>query len=102
MSNSIRCPKCGTINTNKDYCENCGFLINTHLRRELERRKKQEQKLREKEEKGPSKGARIAKTALEHPNFLIRYFSKTIYAIWAFIGLLIGALIAGVIALASG
>ena len=31
----IKCPNCGTFNTNKEYCENCNILISHQKKREL-------------------------------------------------------------------
>src|SRR5690554_3807615 len=93
---SIRCSVCGTITTNSDYCSNCGNLINTRLKRQLVREAKEQQKIKEESEKPPGKFSIFFKWALYHPNLLIRTFTKTLYSIWIFFGMLMGAIIAGV------
>lgn len=99
---SIRCSNCGTITSNSDYCSNCGALINVHLKRKMEWEKKEQQKLQDEKEKTPSKLSSFFQRALEHPNILIRSFTKGIYSIWMFFGMLVGAIIAAVLALVSG
>ena len=101
-TSSIKCPNCGTITANSDYCRNCGAIINVQLKRRLEREEKERQKAREEREKPVGKLSGFFQRALEHPNIIIRSLSKGVYSVWMFFGMLIGALIAGFIALASG
>lgn len=38
------CQNCGTVNLNRDYCKNCGEIININLKRKLEREQKAKEK----------------------------------------------------------
>jgi ribosomal protein L32 len=60
MSSIIKCPKCGTFNTNRDYCENCGTLISFQVKTDI-------RELQEKEK-------RVAEVQwrLENPNWVER------------------------------
>lgn len=40
LKSYIICNQCGTKNQNRDYCTNCGELINITLKRRIEREKK--------------------------------------------------------------
>ena len=99
---SIRCSHCHTITSNSDYCSHCGKIINVQLKRRLEREKKEQQQLKEELEKPKGKLSTLFQKALEHPNFLVRSLTRTVYSIWMFFGLLMGAIISAVIGLVSG
>lgn len=98
----VKCLECGTLNLNRDYCENCGSIININLKRQLEREKNIQQQIEEERIKGPTKIDKFFNHATEHPNTIVRSFSKFIYAIWLFIGMIVGAIIAGFISIVTG
>lgn len=98
----IKCLECGTLNLNRDYCENCGAIININLKRQLERDKKIEEQAELERIKGPSKIDKFFTDATEHPNTFVRSFSKFIYAIWLLLGMVVGAIIAGFISIVTG
>ena len=61
----------------------------------------QEKVLAERERKR-SKSEIFAERALEHPNLIVRSFSKAVRSIFLFFGMVVGGIIAAIIALASG
>lgn len=91
-----KCPYCGTENLNRDYCKNCGKLINTILKRKQEREKKilEKQKLQAKEK--PNKITDFFEKAKVHKNPLIRFPAWFFYSIW-FVILGVGSLLAFII-----
>lgn len=98
----IKCLQCGVVNEDSDYCVNCGTIINVVLHRKLEHEKKlQVQKEISKDEK-PSKIDEFLRKASKHPNGIIRLFSHLIYSIWIFLAMVVGGLIAAVVAIAAG
>ena len=98
----IKCPQCNTRNQNTDYCINCGALINVILQRKIESDEKIQKRVEEDKINGPYKIERILQKAENHPNSLIRYSVGILHSIWTFFALVIGALIAGVVAIAAG
>ncbi|MBP4141057.1 hypothetical protein J3S90_04505 [Flavobacterium sp. P4023] len=100
----IKCSDCNTVNINKEYCENCGAILDLVLKRRLETQKKLQEKLDEKEKtkKPPSKIEVYFNNGLEHSNVLIRYLFQAIYSIWLFFAVIIGGIIAAVTAAAAG
>ena len=77
-----KCPKCGTVNENQDYCQNCGALINTILKRKLERQQRKEDKRKKAALEEPNAFTAWFERAKTHPNVLIRYTTKFFYSIW--------------------
>ncbi len=98
----VKCLECATLNLNRDYCENCGAIININLKRQLLREKKIREQADIEREKGPSKIDKFFNDATEHPNTVVRGFSKFIYAIWLFLAMIVGAIIAGFISIVTG
>ena len=98
----VKCLECGTLNLNLDYCEDCGSIININLKRQLERNKILQEQIEEQRLLGPSKVDKFFNDATEHPNTFVRGFSKFIYGIWLFIGMVVGAIIAGFISIVTG
>lgn len=98
----IKCPKCGTANVNNDYCSNCGTILNIVLKRKLEREQKEHLKVEAQKLEEPSKMGEFLKRGEEHSNFFVRGFFKVSYALWYFFAVVIGGLIAAVIAAAAG
>ena len=100
MSKSyIKCSECNTFNLNKEYCSNCGALLDLVLKRRLETEKKiQEESLN----KGANRFEVFFDKGLEHSNIIIRTIFKVIYSIWLFFAVIIGGLIALVTATVAG
>ncbi|MEO7975531.1 hypothetical protein [Flavobacterium sp.] len=98
----IKCPQCNTRNQNRDYCIHCGTLINVILKRKIESDQKIQKRVEEDKINGPNKIERILQKAENHPNSIIRYGVGILHSVWTFCALVIGALIAGVIAIAAG
>ncbi len=98
----VKCLECRKLNLNSDYCENCGAIININLKRQLEREKRVEKDVEAERLKGPSKVDKFLQSATEHPNIIVRFFSHLIYSIWIFLGMVIGAIIAGFISVVTG
>lgn len=87
------CQHCGTVNMNRDYCENCGKIINTNLKRKLEREQKARDRTEAESVKKKNKVTLFFEDAKEHENFLIRYSAKFFYSIWVIV-LAIGSFLA--------
>lgn len=102
VTTSIKCSECGTITYNSDHCSNCGALINIDLKRRMVRDKKVQEKVLAERERKRGKSEIFAERALEHPNFIVRSFSKAVRSIFLFFGMVVGGIIAAIIALASG
>ena len=103
MSKSfVKCLACNTINVDRDYCSNCGEIINIVLKRQLESENKIQEKVEEEKSKVPSRIDVFLKKGTEHPNSVIRTFFQLIFSIWLFVALLVGWLIAMVVAAAAG
>lgn len=98
----IKCLDCGTLNLNSDYCFDCGSIININLKRQLERAKKMEKEIELEQATEPNKVTKFLQHATEHPNTIVRGFSNFIYAIWIFMGMIVGAIIAGFISIVTG
>jgi hypothetical protein len=98
----IKCMECNTVNVDTDYCSNCGVIINVILKRKLEQEKKIAQKIEEDKTKKPSAIDEFLRKASEHQNPFIRLFSQVIYSVWLFFAMVVGGLIAAVIAVAAG
>ena len=105
MSKSyIKCSECNTFNLNKEYCSNCGALLDLVLKRRLETEKKIQEKNNQEESlnKGPNRFEVFFDRGLEHSNIIIRTIFKVIYSIWLFFAVIIGGLIALVTATVAG
>ncbi len=98
----VKCLECGTLNLNRDYCEGCGSIININLKRQIEREKRAEKEVEEERAKGPSKIDKFLQSATEHPNTVVRGLSHFVYTIWIFLGMVVGAIIAGFISVVTG
>lgn len=103
MSKSfVKCLACNTINVDRDYCGNCGEIINIVLKRKLESASKIQEKVEEEKSKVPSRIDVFLKKGATHPNSIIRALFQVIYSVWLFVAMLIGWLIAMVVAAAAG
>lgn len=98
----IKCLECNTVNQDSDYCSNCGAIINVVLKRKLETEKKIQKKIELDKTKEPNKIDVFLNKASKHPNWIVRLFSQVIYSIWLFLAMVVGGLIAAVIAIAAG
>ena len=100
----IKCLECNTVNLNKQYCTNCGVLLDLVLKRRMETEKKLQEKKDQKDvlKKGANKFEVFFDKGLEHSNIIIRLFFKAIYSIWLFFAVIIGGLIALVTATVAG
>ena len=87
------CQNCGTVNLNRDYCENCGEIINTHLKRKLAREQKAKEKMASEKVKEKNKVTLFFENAKEHENGFIRFTSRFFYSIWVVV-LAIGSVLA--------
>lgn len=88
-----KCANCGHLNLNRDYCEQCGALININLRRKLKREKQAETKEEEKQLEKPNVVSQYLKEKREHPNWFVRLPAKALYSVWVVV-LAIGAFLA--------
>lgn len=87
------CQNCGTVNLNRDYCKNCGEIININLKRKLEREQKAQEKATSKEVKKKNKITVFFENAKENDNLVIRYTARFFYSIWIIV-LAIGSFLA--------
>ncbi len=92
-----KCPTCGLINLNRDYCKHCGVLINTNLRRQKERAQRLNKKKTAAAAKKPHKITLFFEKAKTHSNPIIRFIVLLFYSIWvvvvaiaSFLALIIG------------
>ncbi len=96
MANEIsrRCPNCKVMYVNKDYCPTCGIIINTNLKRKLEREKKATLKQAERNDpKNKSAVTVFLEKIKDHKNPLVKYVARFFYSLWIII-LAIGSFIA--------
>ncbi len=100
----IKCLECNTVNLNKQYCTNCGVLLDLVLKRRMETEKKLQEKKDQKEvaSKVINKFEVFFDKGLEHSNIIIRLLFKAVYSIWLFFAVIIGGLIALVTATVAG
>lgn len=91
-----KCPECGTMNKNTDYCSNCGALVNILERRKLEREQSEAKKELERQTRAPSKLTSFYEGAKNHDNVIIRYLARFFYSIWVVV-IIIGAILALII-----
>lgn len=95
----IKCPNCGTFNTNKDYCSNCGTLINFKIRRELERQKSEKRRQQYHQEDKKTRFSLVEKYK-NHRFFVVRIFGYLLYYVWSAV-MAIGAFIAWLFAMTA-
>ncbi|GGG35130.1 hypothetical protein [Bizionia arctica] len=96
---TIKCPSCGIYNTDNDYCEHCGEVLNYKIRRELAIKKEKEERL--KQDASKKKEPSFFEKYGNHRFLLIRIIAKIFRSIWlAFmaIGMFIAWLISAVAA----
>src|SRR6056297_672191 len=89
-----RCPKCGKMSLNQDYCPACGSIINITLKRELERKEQASQ--RTKKRNDPKKKSAVTlflENVKDHDNVIIKYIARFFYGIWIIV-LAIGSFLA--------
>ncbi|GAA4115288.1 hypothetical protein GCM10022393_15400 [Aquimarina addita] len=98
MSDQIyrKCQKCGTMNLNQDYCVQCGAIVNTTLKRKIEREKLIKKKASLQAQNKKNKVSSFIERSQTHPNVIIRYTAKFLYSIWLLV-IAIGSLIAFII-----
>lgn len=98
----IKCTDCGTVNTQDEHCTNCGAILNVVVRRRQEDEKKRLQRMPANSIMEHSHGNKLMKWGERHPNSVVRYIFSVLNAIWLFCAMVVGALIAAVIAIAAG
>ncbi|MGB3151670.1 MAG: hypothetical protein WBB27_13505 [Maribacter sp.] len=85
MSNETyrRCPNCGELSLNQDYCPNCGNIVNITLKRELEGKEKAAQRQKTQADlKKKSKVTLFLENIKDHDNLVIKYVARFFYSIW--------------------
>ncbi|WP_282159985.1 hypothetical protein [Ulvibacterium marinum] len=92
-----RCPKCGKITKNSDYCNYCGTLINTNLRRKLEREERERKRQKKEEVEKPDAITAFFEKVRNHSNPIIRVVALAFYSVWVVV-LAIGAFLAYIFA----
>lgn len=97
-SSYIKCPSCGTFNTDREYCKNCGDIISHSKKEELRAKKVKEEAIAEALEKinDPSFVERLKK----HPFFLVKFLGWILYSAW-FVVSSIGAGLAWFVAMVA-
>ena len=88
-----RCPKCGKMTKNSDYCSSCGALINTNLRRKLEREERERKRRKKEELEKPDAITAFFEKVRNHGNPIVRIVAFAFYSVWAVV-LAIGAFLA--------
>lgn len=95
--------ECNTVNLNRDYCSNCGAILDVILKRKLEREKVAQEKLElERLTEKPGTIETFLRKGAEHSNIIIRMIFKLVYYIWFFFAIVIGGLIAAAISAVAG
>lgn len=79
------CQNCGKVNLNKDYCEQCGEIINTNLKRKKERERRAAKKEQQAKSKKPNVITSFFENAKDHPHFFVRWIAKFFYSIWVIV-----------------
>jgi hypothetical protein len=98
----IKCPDCGIINTQDGICTECGAILNVVLRRQQEDEKKRLQRMPANPINEISSGNKFIRWGERHPSSAVRLIFSVLNAIWLFCAMVVGALIATVIAVAAG
>ncbi len=80
-----KCQNCGTVNLNRDYCKQCSEIINTTLKRKLEREKVAAAKEKHIRAKKPNPITLFFQNAIQHSNIFIRLTAKFFYSIWVIV-----------------
>ena len=87
------CPNCGHMNLNRDYCEQCGEIVNVLLKRKLDREQKAAEKSAQEPVESPNRLTLFFENASTHKNIVVRSFAKFFYSIWVVV-LAIGSFLA--------
>jgi hypothetical protein len=82
---------------NSDYCSNCGTLINTNLRRELEREEREKKRQKKEELEKPDAITVFFEKVRNHSNPIVRIVALVFYSVWTVV-LAIGAFFAYIFA----
>lgn len=92
----VRCPNCGTMNTNQEYCINCGTLISHQKKRELKEAEVKQAEIDEviHEIENPNLAERLKKS----PNVFYRIIGWIMYSVITVVSA-IGAAIAWIVAM---
>ena len=87
MANEVyrTCPNCGEINLNKDYCEQCGEIVNIALKRKQEREERILEEQNMASQKKPNQITTFFEKAIQHNNILIKYTAQFFYSVWVII-----------------
>ena len=98
MTKIIRCPNCGTMNINRDYCSNCGTLISNDIKREIKEKEVKQKEIDEviHELENPNLAERLKRS----PNVFYRIIGWILYSVFTVVSA-IGAAIAWVVAMAA-
>lgn len=101
MDSYRRCPNCGNVTKNSDYCSECGTLINTIKRRKLEQVERENQAKKTRDQKNetqkPNAITVFFAKARNHPNPFIKFLAKSLYSVWIIV-FTIGGILAYIIA----
>lgn len=92
-----KCPNCGAYNLNRDYCSECGTIVNTLLRRKLEQKQRAKESLETQKIQHSNAITQFFTNAMNHSNPAVRILAKGLYSVWALV-LMIGTAIAFIFA----
>ena len=94
MSKTVyrKCPNCGHVNLNSDYCTECNTLVNVNLRRKIEQKERKQKKEKDISDK-PNAVTQFFEKILVHPNILVRVLARIFYSVWAVV-IMIGTFLA--------
>ncbi|TPN86182.1 hypothetical protein [Aquimarina algicola] len=88
-----KCQDCGTFTLNEDYCQQCGAIINTQLKRKLQREHQAIEREKRAQSEKPNAVTLFFQNAMNHSNIFIRLIVRFFYSIWVIV-LAIGSFIA--------
>ncbi len=77
-----KCPECGVLTKNSDYCKSCGNLVNADFWRQEERKKRAKAWQKNDPLEKPNAFIDFFRNARNHKNPFIRVVATVIYSIW--------------------
>ena len=92
MQSYKKCPNCGTINLNRNYCEDCNAVIDAGLIRRLEQMVKAVKKRKVETEAQQNAKPSFFEMAKKHPNLMVRVVGRAFYSVWILVLAIGGAL----------
>ena len=100
MTSIIKCTKCETFNTNRDYCETCGALISHQVKTDI--RELQEKEKRVAEVQWKTENPNWVERMKRHAFFPFRIIGWILYSAFLVVSAIGGAIVWFVAMVAAG